>query len=100
VQERLFVQSFAKGLGLFHSRVLARSDRAMSLPDIAGATGITKSAVAALSRTTLLTLGYLAQGRRGTEALQPDAAKVIELGYRYPRRRPLSSSARARMRST
>ena len=77
LQERLFVQSFAKGLDVI--RAFGPERPAMSLPDIASATGITKSAAQRFAHT-LLALGYLRKDESKRYSLTP---KVIELGYRY-----------------
>ena len=77
MQERLFVQSFAKGLEVI--RAFGPERPAMSLPDIASATGITKSAAQRFAHT-LLALGYLRKDESKRYSLTP---KVIELGYRY-----------------
>ncbi len=78
MQERLFVQSFAKGIEVI--RAFGPERPAMSLPDIASATGITKSAAQRFAHT-LLKLGYLRKDDESKRySLTP---KVIELGYRY-----------------
>ena len=78
MQERLFVQSFAKGLEVI--RAFGPERPAMSLPDIASATGITKSAAQRFAHT-LLKLGYLRKDDESKRySLTP---KVIQLGYGY-----------------
>lgn len=77
-ENRLYIQSFAKGLAV----ILAFGPRrtAMNLPEIATATGMTKSAVQRFA-FTLEALGYLSKDAATKRySLTP---KVIELGYRY-----------------
>jgi len=75
---RLYVQSFARGLEVIRAFGPGRSE--MGLPEMAAATGMSKSAVQRFA-FTLEALGYLAK--------HPDTRRyrltprVVELGYRY-----------------
>ncbi|MFP5405918.1 MAG: IclR family transcriptional regulator, partial [Gammaproteobacteria bacterium] len=74
----LFVQSFAKGLDVLLAFGPDRSS--MSLPEIASAAGISKSAAQRFA-FTLEALGYLSKDTVSKRySLTP---RVLELGYRY-----------------
>jgi len=75
---RLYVQSFAKGVEVILAFGAGRSE--MNLPEIAAVTGMSKSAAQRFT-FTLEALGYLAKHPETKRyRLTP---KVIELGYRY-----------------
>lgn len=73
----LFVQSFAKGLEVL--RAFNEQRVAMNLPEMAAATGMTKSAAQRFA-FTLEALGYLEKNDDKRYMLTP---RVLELGYRY-----------------
>ena len=85
---RLFNNSLAKAFSLLEA--FGRDRRAMNLPEMAMAAGITKSAAQRLAHT-LVSLGYLRKDPYARKYTL--TARVVELGMRYTTTSPLIESA-------